>query len=392
MSHKRNKVAVAGVAILAILVVVAVYSAPAVAATSPSASSSASPSAPAVTTASQSASSPASLAGPNVVSAKAAAVKGKGIPVKVGYLPVTGHAKFFIAYDQGFFAEEGLDVELVEFINSADGLNALRAGKLDLGAFGTTAPLVHISKGADLRIIGGVMGEDAAIIATAANAATIKGVADLKGKKVATVRLATGDAVFRGALKAVGLDWKKDVEIFELKNPPAVIESVKSGQVDAGVVWGPHDIRATEQGLVIVCYSGQLQPGHPCCRLTINGKDADKGEQWEKFLRAILKAEKFAKTNKEATLDAIVNHVKIDRSLAERGYYSPHLDQSSDANLKGVKLFWETMKASGFIESDADIAKYVQSDYYNKALASLVAKEPAETYWTNLQKVAAERD
>jgi hypothetical protein len=71
--------------------------------------------------------------------------------LKVGYLPVTGQAKFFVAQEYGLFAKEGLDVELIEFQNSADGLAALRGGKLDLGAFGTTAPLVHIAKGADLR-------------------------------------------------------------------------------------------------------------------------------------------------------------------------------------------------------------------------------------------------
>ncbi|TAN58388.1 MAG: transporter substrate-binding domain-containing protein, partial [Magnetospirillum sp.] len=131
--------------------------------------------------------------------------------LKVGYLPVTGHAKFFVAKEQGFFEKEGLSVELVEFVNSADGINALKAGKLDIGAFGTTAPLAHIAKGSDLRLIGGIMGEDAAIVTTAANASKVKKVADLKGRKVATVRLATGDAVLRGALKDAGVDWKTDL-------------------------------------------------------------------------------------------------------------------------------------------------------------------------------------
>ncbi len=131
--------------------------------------------------------------------------------LKVGYLPVTGHAKFFVAKEQGLFAQEGLDVELIEFVNSADGLNAVVAGKLDIGAFGTTAPLAHIAKGTDLRIIGGIMGEDASLIATPEKAGQIKTVADLKGKKVATVRMATGDAVLRGALTDAKVDWKSDV-------------------------------------------------------------------------------------------------------------------------------------------------------------------------------------
>jgi len=74
------------------------------------------------------------------------------------------------------------------------------------------------------------MGEDVSIITTKEKATEIKSVADLKGKKVALCELATGDAVLRGALARVGLDWRKDLEIFEVKNPPAVIESVKSAR------------------------------------------------------------------------------------------------------------------------------------------------------------------
>ena len=123
--------------------------------------------------------------------------------VKVGHLPVTGHAKFFVAKEYGIFEKEGIDAELIEFINSADGLTALRAGKLDVGAFGTTAPLVHIAQGADLRIIAGIMGEDAALITTAENAPKIKTLADLKGKKVATIRMATG------AMRCFEGPWKR---------------------------------------------------------------------------------------------------------------------------------------------------------------------------------------
>lgn len=312
--------------------------------------------------------------------------------LKVGYLPVTGHAKFFIAKEQGLFAKEGLDVELVEFVNSADGLNALVAGKLDIGAFGTTAPLAHIAKGTDLRIIGGIMGEDASLVATPEKAGQIKTVADLKGKKVATVRMATGDAVLRGALTDAKVDWKSDVQIFELKNPPAVIEAVKSGQVDAGLVWGPHDLRAEAQGLKIVIYSADLQPGHPCCRLVVTRKNYDDKETWDKFLRAILRAEKFAAQNHKETIDAIQKYVKLDRDLLERGYYQPHLDQQSDPNVKGVRTFWTTLQNSGFIDSNADITAYIDVTLYKQVLDRLAAEEPGEPFWKQRQLDFAQRD
>jgi NitT/TauT family transport system substrate-binding protein len=312
--------------------------------------------------------------------------------VRIGYLPVTGHAKFFVAKEQGFFEEEGLDVELLEFQNSADGINALKAAKIDVGAFGTTAPLVHVSKGTDLRIIGGIMGEDAAIVTTPANAGKIKAVADLRGKKIATVRLASGDAVLRGALHDAGIDWKKDVQIFELKNPPAVIEALKTGQVDAGVVWGPHDFRAEEQGLEIVARSKTLQPGHPCCRLTVRAEQLKERATWVKLVRAILRAEKFAREDHPRTVDAIVKYLKLDRALIEKAYYSGYLDQTSDPNTRGVRKFWTIMQASEFVESKGGIDSHVEASIYKEALDGLSKESPKDAYWAELEKKFAERN
>lgn len=306
--------------------------------------------------------------------------------LSVGYLPVTGHAKFFIAQEQGIFAQEGLEVKLVEFTNSADGLSAVRADKLDIGAFGTTAPLVHISKGAELRIIGGIMGEDAALITTADKATGIRTIADLKGKKVATVRLATGDAVLRGALAKIGIDWRKDLEISELKNPPAVIEAVKGGQVDAGVVWGPHDARAEEQGLKIVVRSNALAPGHPCCRIVVQTKTLEgRKEVLDRFLRSILKAERFAREHHPETIAAIGKYVKLDPALIEKTYYTDHLDQSSDPNKAGIDQFWTTLKDSKFVESDIEIGRFIDGSRYLAALDSLARQEPGVAFWAELK-------
>lgn len=313
--------------------------------------------------------------------------------VKVGHLPVTGQAKFFVAREYGLFAKEGLDVELIEFINSADGLSALRAGKLDLAAFGTTAPLVHIAQGADLRIIAGIMGEDAAIITRPELASSIKTVADLKGKKVATVRLATGDAVLRGALEKEKINWKTDLQIFELKSPPAVAEAVKSGQVDAGVTWGPHDITAENNGLTVVIRSRMLSPGHPCCRLVVTGDELkNHRDVLVRFVRALLRAEKFTRENKKETVDAIVKYVKLDRELIQKAFYDGYLEQSTDPNKEAVKNFWHIMQVSEFITSQLDIASFIDTSIYEAALNGIQKENPDDPYWKGLQKVFLARN
>jgi NitT/TauT family transport system substrate-binding protein len=318
-----------------------------------------------------------------------------------GYLPVTGQAKWFLAKELGFFAEEGIDLELVEFTNSADGLAALRSGKLDVAPFGTTAPLVHISKGADLRIIGGTMGGDVALVVK--QGSPIRKLDQFKGKRIATVRLSTGDAVLRGALKQAGVDWRKDLELIELKSPAAVAEAVKTDKADIGVTWGPHDQRVGEFGLEIIARGGDFQPGHPCCRVIatdegLKKKLAEDKDIWKHFFRAFLKAQKFAFApgNREKTIDIISKYVKLDKALLEKAYYSPNLEQKSDPNTQGVIAFWNILNDAGWVEPGpsvpTDIRPFIVPGHYLAALDSLAQEQPAEPLWKELKIEFAARN
>jgi NitT/TauT family transport system substrate-binding protein len=301
--------------------------------------------------------------------------------VRVGYLPAIGHAKYFIAHEQGFFKKENLDVELIEFQNSADGINALISGKLDTGSFSTPAPLLFYSRGSDIRIVGGIMGQDGSIIVRPDRAGEIRSIADLRGKKLATVRLASSDAVLRAALKDARIDWRRDLEIFELKNPPAVIESVKSGQVDAGVVWGPFDLRAERQGLKVIVRSGDIYPGHPCCRLIVSSAQLKRPEVVERFLRALLQAERFSQDHRKETIDAIAKYIKLDRDTLEKSFYTPHLDQSTDPNVKGVEKFWASLVAADFIDGKRPLDPIFAIEPYKKAIESLARENPKDAFY-----------
>ena len=214
--------------------------------------------------------------------------------IKAGYLPSAEQVLYFIAKDKGFWQQEGLAVELFRFTNSAEGLAAVKAGKLDVGFFGTAAPLAFIAKGADFTIFGGGGGEGAALVAKPENAAKYKDLKDLKGATIGVVRLATGDIVFRAALREAGLDWHKDVTFKEFDSPAVVLEAVKKGSLDAGILWIPFYTLAEKQGLKIVKYSGELLKGHTCCRQTaLTSALKSRPEDYKKFLKGLLNAYRF---------------------------------------------------------------------------------------------------
>lgn len=306
--------------------------------------------------------------------------------VLVGHLPVTGHVKLFVAKEMDFFAREGLDVELIDYINSADGMAALQAGKLDVGAFGTVAPLVYIAAGGDVRLFGGVMGEDAYVVALPDVAKMIHRPEDLKNMRIASVSLATGDTVFKGALTRAGLSLTDDVTLFSFSSPGAVIDAVQDRYVDMGVIWGPYDVRAEADGLRIVFSTSEMLPNHPCCRLVATGaRYEEKIAAWPKFLRAVFAAEKFVAepANREQVLNCIAKYVRLERQAIERTLYRKSLELSSDPNARGLEEIWNILVDIGSItpQESTDVQRFIETDPGLEALRSLREAEPEDPFW-----------
>ena len=305
---------------------------------------------------------------------------------KVGYLNSTGHILYFIAQEKGYFKEEGLNTELFQFNNSGEGLNAIVAGKLDAGSFGTAPPLTFIAKGNDLTIFGGQMTEGHAIIAKPEKAGELKDLKSFKGKTIATVRLATGDIVFRGAFARAGIDWKKDLTIQELETPAAVLEAVKKGSVDAGIVWTPYRQLAQQQGLALVKFSGEVFPNHPCCRqVALTEKIKANPQDYEKFSAALIKAYKFYQTDHAESINILAKYIKVDKAVLEGETYGGHISSNPDPNKQGVIEFWNFMKQIGYIESDINIEDHINTAIYKSALESVLKSSPNDEIYTKLK-------
>lgn len=307
--------------------------------------------------------------------------------IKAGHIPTAEHLLYFVAQEKGFFKQEGLDVELYPFANSGEGLSAVKAGKLDIGFFGTAAPLSYIAKGADFTIFGGGGGEGAALVAKPEKAAHYRSLKNLRGATVGVVRLATGDVVFRAALREAGVDWRKEVTFKEFDSPAAVLEAVKKGALDAGVVWAPFYAIAEKQGLQVAVYSSDLIKKHTCCRqVALAERVRERREDFQKFLVSLLRAYKFYQTNRNETVDVVAKYVPIDKNIIYKTIYDGHMNVDPDPNKKSVQQFWEFMNDIGYIQSKKQIGDNISTRLYANALATLQKTEPKEKFWKDLNK------
>ncbi|WP_318503414.1 ABC transporter substrate-binding protein [Bacillus sp. T3] len=307
----------------------------------------------------------------------------KQYELKVGYGQGSGATLFDVAELEGFFEDENLKVEGVGFASSADGLNALQAGKIDLGmTFGTAAPLTFISKGSDFSIIGGHLEGGHPILVQKKDKDKYKTLDDYKGKKVGTIRMFTSDIVFRSALSEAGIDWKKDLEIIEFKTPGDLLQAISSGKVDVAVSAGSTYLQAKEQNLAVVNWSNDLNPTHVCCRV-VTRKDLlseDNGEAYKRFLKALIRAERVRNEHPDEAVEAAKTHLKLDDKTVDSIVNEEHAHYSPDPNSKEVKKMWEQMKEIGYIENGEgiDINNNINLDLYERALDELIKEYPKD--------------
>ena len=325
-----------------------------------------------------------------LLSCMASGVMAAALPkLRVGYVPEPAHGLYFVAKEKGYFKEEGVDVELFQFGSAAEGMAALKAEKLDVGTFGTTAPLLFISKGSDFTFFGGMMIGGQAIIARPDRLAELSG-KDLKvykGKKIGLVKLSTGDVVFKGALKKAGIDPKKDLTFVEFGSAAAVVEAVKKGAVDAGLVWPPHfSLAEKNHGLKVAHYIEEFYPRYTCCRIVGNTKHLNENtDTYKRFLTALIRAYRFYKTNQEETVQIYTKSLKIDEDIVRNETYVKKVAESNpDPLRKGILDFWQHILDAGYIPQDYPVDKHINTDIYKQALDSVIKKNPKDKVYQDM--------
>ena len=159
-------------------------------------------------------------------------------PVRVGIQPVAESAPLYLGIEEGFFAEEGLELE--PLLNPAGGAAILEqtiAGEVEIGFGQPTSLVLARSNGVDVQIIApatvaGEGADDGPVRVVAGADSGIEGPEDLAGKRVAINALNNIlHLTLVEALEQNGVD-SSSVELVEVAFPdmPAALEQ---GDVDA---------------------------------------------------------------------------------------------------------------------------------------------------------------
>ena len=157
-------------------------------------------------------------------------------PLRVAHSTWVGYGPFYIARDKGFFAEEGVEVELSIIEQTPMKMGAFNAGQIDLVASTADEFPTYMRDGYAVKYILAVdssNGGDGIVSKT-----DIADVAGLKGRTVAFEEGSVSQFFLNALLLKAGLT-QADIQPVNMTATDAGVAFV-AGRVDAAVTWEPH--------------------------------------------------------------------------------------------------------------------------------------------------------
>ena len=286
-----------------------------------------------------------------------------------------GYGPLWIASNQGFFARQGLDVDLVVIRASDVGIQALAGGSLDVAGSAADAPIAAVEKGLDLVIIGGIInGLTQSIMA----AKKFKTYNDLRGASFGAISLTSGVTfALRQVLKVKGLEYPRDYKLLVIGGSPQTYAALTAGQIDAAALSLPLNYAAEEQGFNEIGRFVDVIPNYQLATLSVKRSWADKNKGLlVRFMKSMAQTYRWIYQNREAAVEYLAREMKLKPEHARRGwefYTSNRMwHPDGDINFDGLKVVTQIYAEQTQLRAPVPgPAKYLDQSYLGEALREL---------------------
>jgi NitT/TauT family transport system substrate-binding protein len=287
------------------------------------------------------------------------------IKLKLLLLPFLSFAPFFIASEEGFFAEQRLQIEFVKMSNTATAIPSLVQGDLDIVGTNIRVNLLNaILRDGRIKFVadkGHLTSSACSYYSVIGRRMLVKpgepDTADqLKGRRISIgAGLPTTAGYFAEKLaNTVGLTLN-DVEIVEHLPHPAELEALEKGSIDYIIDGEPKVTRIIQTGHGILWKSVQqfapdFQYDVVVYGPTLIQKNPEAGK---KFMVAYLKAvRQFNQGKTERNLEILSKHTGLDRELLGKACW-PQFRIDGKINVKSVLDFQDWAIKKGLLDKPA---------------------------------------
>jgi NitT/TauT family transport system substrate-binding protein len=236
----------------------------------------------------------------------------------------------------GFYAAQGLKVEIVGMGGGSRGAEALQAGRIDLMRVGLSSVVQANRAGGDLRLVASMSN---VIRFTFFSAAGVKTAADLKGGVIAVSTFGSeSDSTVTLALERLHLS-RADVVLKEYGGATRRLAALKSGEIKASAINEPVASLAREQGVnVMVDLVAEQIPWLFSGVVVRRGDLAERRELVTRFVKAVVEGNYLALTDAPRAKTVLAKELKLtDPKIVDISYTDFKLQSppNMDISIKG---------------------------------------------------------
>jgi len=216
--------------------------------------------------------------------------------IKVGYVRTPPASAVFIAKEKGYYATEGLDVELIPFDAAEPIAVAVVSGSLDVSLSGFTAAFYNLAAQGALRVIAGGVHEHPGfnsgtfVASNRAYDAGLRSLKDLGGHSIAITQVGSALHYSVGLVAdKYGLDLKT-IRLVPTQSNANSASAVSGGNVDAALGPGNYFTPFLQSGQVkLLGYIGDTAPWQLGMVITTTRAANERAEMIKRFLAAFRK-------------------------------------------------------------------------------------------------------
>ncbi len=153
-------------------------------------------------------------------------------PFRLNWTLYGEHAPFFVARDKGFYAQEGIEVEIQEGSGSTTVSQLVASNNSPVAYVDAATMMRGISNGMPIRSVGVTLQESPMAFIYRADAARPTKIADIKGSRIAMTAGDASLAIFTAFMGKLGMKME-DVQVITVANPQGKEQAVLNKQADA---------------------------------------------------------------------------------------------------------------------------------------------------------------
>ena len=252
--------------------------------------------------------------------------------------PVNTVLAWYVARDAGFYAAQGLEVEIVNMNGGSRGAAELQAGRLDAMHVGLSSVIKVNRAGGDIRTIGSLSN---VIRFTFFSAPAVRTAADLKGGVIGVSTFGSeSDSTVTLALARLGLS-RDDVTLKEYGGGMRRLAAVQSGEIAATPINEPSASLARGQGVNVLVDLVPAQIPWVFSSIVVRRRDiAQRQDVLLRFLKATIEGNYLALTDAARAKEVLAKELKIvDARIVEITYedFKAQSPPNIEISLPGVE-------------------------------------------------------